>query len=217
MGKIETVLGTDHVQHIDCDGINGIHNTLPYAAGIVEIALIVQREGSIIIIKGQILYDRCRCNHTHFKGRCIHRQRLDRRTGLQGCLRAVVSIEHHFFAYTAGHRDDITGTVIYHRNSGLKLLLASCFRNLIQIRIDGIHLFLNIHIQGGIDVVTATLDQVHAGCAGLIVPFHSLQLRQCLSHIIKNSFYKPGVNIIRVGFNKIAALRATVLAVYKQE
>ena len=215
LGKLIAVAGANHIQGIGCDGVDGGYHATVNRPGILVPPIVVQRPGAVIVIQRQILDHSSRRNGSQFKSRCVNGQRLDGRTGLElgiGCPIKVVKAL--VVSHTAGHAHNIAGTVVDDHDGRLELLSASGIRNLGQILIDSINLVLHVHINGGVDIVAASLDLLHIKLLGIVVPGHSVLLSQSLGHILQNGIHKPGVHFlgaVLVHQNLGAAFRAVVL------
>ena len=116
----------------------------------------------------------------------------------------VPTVKNLLFANTAGHANDVTGTIIDDNNTGLKLLRSSGFRYLGQICVYLINLILNLHIDGRVDMVSASLNQMCVDTLLFllqIVPHKTITLSKESSHIFHNRIHEPGI----YGFGSIFA------------
>ena len=111
----------------------------------------------------------------------------------------VVGKEVGLLPHAAGQGHHIAGSVVNHHNAGLELLGAAGGGDLFQVRVDGVHLLLHIHIQGGIDMVAALLDSLQIVVPGLftgLLPVDAVLLREIRRHIQDGGVHEPGVNAL---------------------
>ena len=168
--ETEAVIRADLIQSVCRDGIDGRHNALENCLGVAVDTAVVLGECTAIVGQGQVLDDCGGTDAALFKSGSVNRQRLFRRTGLQLCLGClVIGKEIRLFTNAARQCHNIAGGIIDDNNAGLELLGASCGGNVVQIRIDGIHLILDIHIQSGINVVTTLLNLFQIVVAGSLI------------------------------------------------
>ena len=105
----------------------------------------------------------------------------------------------------------------------MQLLGAAGSGDLFQVRVDGVHLVLNIHVQGGINVITALLDTFQVIVPGLFsggLPVHAVLGGQVRGHVQNGRVYEPGVNRlggILVHRGQGAALRAEIVVAFVVE
>ena len=181
---------------------------------------VVSGEGcSVVVHQGHILNDRCGAEAALFKGRSIHGNRLLRGARLQLRLGGlVVGEEVRLLSHTAGQCHHITGPVVDDHNGRLELLGGAGGGDILQIGINGIHLVLHVHIQGGIDMVAALLDALQVVVPGLLsgaLPIYAILGRQIGGHVQNGRIHKPGIYILRgvlVDRGQAAAIGAVIVA-----
>ena len=219
LGEAVAVAGADGIQGVGGNGVDGGHNAAENRPAVVVFPAVVSWEGHVIdILQRHILDHRSRAEAPLFKGGGVDGDGLLGRAGLElGLGGLVVGEEIRLLSHAAGQGYHIAGAVVDDHNAGLELLGAAGGGDLLQIRVDGIHLILHIHIQGGINMVAALLDPLQVVVPGLFsggLPIHTVLGGQVPGHIQNGRIHKPAVHCLRgvqIHGHQAAALRAVVV------
>ena len=200
LGKAEAVVRADLVQSIGSNGVDGGRNALEDGFGIAIDPTVVFGPSAAVIGQGHIPNHRSRAVAPLFKGGRIDGQRLLGGAGLElGLGGLVIGEEVVLLPHAAGQRHNIAGGIVNDHNAGLKLLGASGGGDVVQVGVDGIHLVLNVQVQGGVDMVAALLDFFQIVVPGgliHVVPHEAVLQGKIGGHIQNHRIHKPAIDVL---------------------
>ena len=180
-------LGRHGVQGILQGGVDGNH------AEVLVAVIGGEPVGALQGESGGIQHGGIRGDEPQVDGRTVGSQRLDGRArGPLGAGGPVQREVPRLFPHAAGEPQNPAVIGIHHNDAALQLLLAAPgIGNGVQIRIDSVNGVLHIHVQAGIHVVAAVIQQ---GLGRFLAD--ALELHQVIDHIVDDHLGVVGEDVL---------------------